>query len=675
MLELLRNRNIPISSIDMTLDSIISEGETFNVPIYQRLYVWKNEQIETLLEDLQRAYEEEPDERYFLGGIMVSESSTKSTYDLIDGQQRFTTLWLISRYFYDKKISGLQKFTYLKDGEIERPRMTFSTREFANVFFRNGSITSDITKEELKELRPIINAYKCIQGFFEENKNAEALANFILRKVIFVKTSMPKDTDENKVFEAMNNRGLQLEQHQILKSKLLRKLKEDPNLNYPYSLMWDACSKMEEYLEKNIKEVSGSPWKTFFGDDTGEGRVKRLPKDIRSCLIKGNNENEQDAKTLIDILAKEIDEEELELLKEKDDTKEDYDSGAVRSIISFPMLLLHTLRIFQKRVGNISDANESAAVKEKELIRIFSLNEHLLDSKENVVRFLDLLWEVRESFDRNIIKWSLVGKNDEVHLIKRLYRSENSFQRRAPKSNEGFALLQSMLYHSQQLVTHYWLTPLLNKTLDVEDKEELYSYLERLDNRMFCEDRNDEDLRESSYRMMLEPDVNISGDIEYVKSKLNEPMGTKFPRYWFYKTEYLLWRNRVAFDKEDLWKDFKITSKTSIEHISPQRSQDHDKNLVWSEKDTDEEKWKKLDDFGNLVLISPGMNSEYSNKPYRVKRSMFKEKLPQLDSLKSDIIFDQDTWSWDKCIAHKRSVIKLFEEYLRSKDKIDISLN
>jgi len=75
-----------------------------------------------------------------------------------------------------------------------------------------------------------------------------------------------------------------------------------------------------------------------------------------------------------------------------------------------------------------------------------------------------------------------------------------------------------------------------------------------------------------------------------------------------------------------------------------------------------ETKKEKLDDFGNLVLISPGMNSEYSNKPYFVKYAEFNEK-SRPDSLKSLMIFQKPTWDFSRCKEHREQIKVLFKQY------------
>jgi hypothetical protein len=666
MQNLLKNsvEKLDIKSKYLTLSMITENRELFNIPVYQRLYVWGTAQIKTLLEDLQRSFDENSSSEYYLGAIMVSKNNDK--FDLIDGQQRFTTLWLISKVLGYK----LEDFIHEKSRANAIPRISFSVREFANRYFEGkNNAFSKIEEEELKNIdqglatiQEFVNNIDSKRERIEDYK--KKFASFIFENVKMVATEMPLDTDENKVFESMNNRGVQLQQHEILKSRLLSVIK-DNNLRRKYSLIWDACSIMDNYLEKNIKDVAGLTWKQLFPEDVSDGveKTNQLPSldDILETLSKSQNE-EKNSLTLTTIIDDNIGEKSIDT---KDDLS-DYDSGKVRSIISFPMLLLHTLRIFQyEYFEEEKDSEEfSAEVKGKELIRIFdSYKESHFYDEERIITFLELLWKVRLGFDQFVIKWSLdIDGHTEIHTIKKLYQSKTTFQRKSPETNEGFALLQSMLYHSQQLVTHYWLTPFLHTMLDEDDAENLYEYLLTLDNSMFCSPK--EDLRVLSYKMMKRKGKKIKGNVTYVENELRSSKGTSFPSYWFYKLEFILWKNKSSFVRKN-WDNYRITAKNSVEHISPQNPREYDSNPIWDDTDTEEERNEKLNDFGNLVLLTSSMNSEYSSKTYNQKRTDFGEK-KRLDSLKSDLIFSKDIWNWNECKDHRNEMINLFTNHIKN---------
>jgi len=134
---------------------------------------------------------------------------------------------------------------------------------------------------------------------------------------------------------------------------------------------------------------------------------------------------------------------------------------------------------------------------------------------------------------------------------------------------------------------------------------------------------------------------------------LNAFNGTSFKHYWFQKVEYLLWKelNSVSTWENGLekkFKNFRITSKNSVEHIYPQNPEYQDK--------LDK---KFLDNFGNLVLLSVSQNSEYSRKSVNEKREAFFNK-PSFDSLKSFLVFKSyvNEWNKDSIILHREEIIK-----------------
>ena len=108
------------------------------------------------------------------------------------------------------------------------------------------------------------------------------------------------------------------------------------------------------------------------------------------------------------------------------------------------------------------------------------------------------------------------------------------------------------------------------------------------------------------------------------------------------------------------FKDYRISSKNSIEHIHPQ-------NEKYSLGLDDQ----YLHAFGNLALLSPSQNSEYSNKPIRVKRADFYEK-PVYDSLKLKNLFDRidsDSKELDikTIIEHQQDMLNVLQQHYKDK--------
>src|SRR5262245_58668609 len=98
------------------------------VPDYQREYVWTDKEVQQLLEDIDDQIDAGPEKEYFVGMILVSPGSQKNHFEIIDGQQRLTTFYLLLcalRHRFKgthqhQAINGLISANYAtKDGEIQ----------------------------------------------------------------------------------------------------------------------------------------------------------------------------------------------------------------------------------------------------------------------------------------------------------------------------------------------------------------------------------------------------------------------------------------------------------------------------------------------------------------------------------------------------------------------------
>ncbi|OOM78816.1 DUF262 domain-containing protein [Clostridium sp. BL-8] len=634
-----------IKSRLISIKEVVESQFFFNIPIYQRLYVWEEEQIKTLLEDIETAFSDGK-ELFYLGGVLVVENELLKdgkVYDLIDGQQRFTTLWMIAIVFG----GAMKPFIERIEKEKNRHRVRFAIREDIYIFFKeyiSGNINGVATSN-------IVNALSLIRKYkeqFDREKPQKSLeiAKFIYNKIKLIFTEIPKETDLNKLFEIINNRGVQLQHHEILKAQLLNKIPSEDMLKYSY--IWDACSYMESYVEKNIRDIAKIKIQDMFDNDNAKLGSEKLsdPKEVFK-FIQGIQEESFKPLSLSYILNSN---ENYNL--ERNLEVEEYEADEVRSIITFPMLLQHTLRIFLVK----KNEKDIPKILDKELLQIFSTSFFTPNRKDDEIKeFIELLWKVRYLFDKHIIKW-VRQEDSETHLICKLEKYNNYLRRRRPTSNEGEALLQSMLYHSQQITTHYWLTPYLNYLLN-HNGQNGYEYLKNLDNYLLCSIEQ-ESLSERTRKFLEDEDYKP----ELSTAILNEPVGTAFPHYWFYKLEYILWEKLSQKRDDDRWKNFKMTAKNSVEHISPQTQRDTDTNTV--SKDM-------LNNFGNLALVSRSINSEYSNLPFNEKKQRFENNnRVKLDSLKMDLIYKNDVWNDEKAKEHQSEMIKMFNEYLEIDDDI-----
>ena len=487
-----------IASKLYSLTDIVEESPHwhFNIPIYQRLYVWGEDQILTLLNDLVNAYERDED-LFFLGGTLLVEQDggTGRHFDLIDGQQRFTTLWMLCHAWQ----AALKPFLTVTEDTSTLTRLKFAIRPEVNHFLERlifGAREQLIAEDEAtKRMRIALDLMRSVferrplpEGVKNKETHLAGLTHFVFDKVKFVITTVPRLTDLNKLFEVINNRGVQLQHHEILKARMLDTLTETER--GPYAVLWEACADMDSFIERNLaglsglsaSEVTGLYERCEFGDSEFICRV--LSKRMHGQSNHHALDLAKILETLDDPLASDVD---IEF--------EDSDPTWVRSIFGFPLFLQHTLRIWLLE----NKLDDLPRLLDRELLNLF--DEHFfqnsLKRSEDVRSFIELLWTLRVIFDTHFIKWVDQGE-DEVHLISNISVSTSSGKRYVSRSRESdshraFSLLQSMLYHSQEITTQYWVTPLLlfmyrnpgeKAEMQAAKAKRYFEYLRHLDNHL-----------------------------------------------------------------------------------------------------------------------------------------------------------------------------------------------
>lgn len=602
----------------------------FSIPVYQRLYAWEDKQINELLMDLMNSSRNYP---YFLGNITTDLNEASKRHDLIDGQQRITTLFLLATVLvkYDNR---WLEFLKVKN----EMRLLFPSREKDMQFIQ--AVASGVINDDESINRRLPAAIKLIQGFIENSFSSDNeridYAKHVFEYLKLVHVELPKDTDMNWYFEIMNSRGEQLEKHEILKASILNKVPE--NLRFAYSRIWDACSQMDFYLEDVMEE--NTAWSVMSYNGT-EGSLN----NIIAQFDKSNFEGEL-PHTLYDILDQRIKKKSNEV---KNPTRK------VTSIVNFSEFLLLAYAVFKKNIPkNFS---------EKNLLDIFNINENF-----DCTAFVEHLLNMRLLFDSYIVK-SIVIENQIKWVIACSEKNiDNEMEFVRSKMNGMIAYLQSMLYvsNTQQ---EYWLVPFLY--FINENKHEIYKkgnsdrsefltvWLEKYDNEMAKARATQIMLRqvaESSLNNDKFPSIPAIVDFNNL---LDRGVGTE--RYWFFKLDYLLlkhWKISGFPKKHEINKKFverfQFRQSRSVEHVHPQNP--IDSSNEWNKQE--------LHSFGNLALISNSTNASYNYwlpSAKKVQFSLHNEKWG-LESLKLLEIYSYEEWTTDNANAHKDEMVEILKK-------------
>ena len=626
-------------------------GVRYVIPRYQRAYAWEEKEIEQLIDDI--CDDNDPKRDYYIGSLIVARRKADDgvEYEVIDGQQRLTTIYLLLQCLLDEG--------YFSRGDVSvGEALSFDCRSKSN--YTLAYIRSDAQKSEGKEElldQSILLAVDIIKKKLarEFGDRVEDQKKFVdrLKHVVLYRIEVPEHTDLNRYFEIMNTRGEQLEQHDILKAQLMRYLSNRREQEF-FSRVWNACSDMTGYVQMHLakeerEKIFGSGWNDEPSEDWD---------DYEGCL---DMEQGGDHKVLIKSIIKPSFEVEVSDGKLEDDkTKIRFES-----IIGFPHFLLHVLRVFLS-VESISMDEEKvlgSLLDDKCLLNDFNEvisygrmeGKRIKDNKgEFARRFIVFLLRSRFLFDKFIIKrenteddqegsWSLkelrVSKKSPRYVNTEFgYYRERDKEQKSLERNRECLMIQSALrvsYTSPKVM--HWITELLTWLFDDESElPELSGRAERIAAEAVAEGFFEKALEEMG-----------AYDLREYKSE-DYAFGVGTPHIVFNYLDYLLWKKAKKTHR-----DFVFEFRNSVEHWYPQHP-----------SDGSIEPWEGRDVFGNLCIISRSVNSKFSNLSPESKMKSYK-KMVQKGSLKLRIMGgiieggSSEKWRQSACAEHEQEMIRL----------------
>lgn len=270
---------IPLKDITVH-DLYNGDPVTYEIPIYQRNYAWEKEEIAALIQDVYNAFSSKK-ERYYIGTLVTFHKGDQ-IFEVIDGQQRLTTIFLILR---------AMDITCKK-------RLTYKARRNANSTIASLNISTE-KKDDMD--------YGIKRGFdFAESSlgdivtsHQEDFKRYFQSNVHIIHYQVPKDIDLNHYFEVMNSRGEQLEMSEIIKARLMEKLSDLDKAKF--NRLWECCSEMNIYVQQkydakterkeDVVKIFGAELSDFMISSFDElppvqGASRKL--SINNILLAGN---------------------------------------------------------------------------------------------------------------------------------------------------------------------------------------------------------------------------------------------------------------------------------------------------------------------------------------------------------------------------------------------------
>jgi len=239
------------------------------VPDYQREYVWTEKEVQQLLQDIDEEFDVGDRREYFIGTVLVSPTQQKNHFEVIDGQQRLTTFFLLlcamrQRFTGEPQyplFSGLLSTSYTDSGGNLKTSLKLEPRYEHAGELMNRIVAIDADPQTTKSkvaaagipkfgsLENLLNAYATIHGFLDANyKDTEALRKYwgyLANSVVFIQIS----TDISsalKIFETINERGVGLNPMDLLKNLLFTQVKPAE-----FTRLKDEWKKITAPLERN----------------------------------------------------------------------------------------------------------------------------------------------------------------------------------------------------------------------------------------------------------------------------------------------------------------------------------------------------------------------------------------------------------------------------------------
>lgn len=232
-----------ITGAERPLSKIFSSDFEYHIPQYQRPYAWTEEEAGILFDDLFEFFSTEEEDNYFLGSAVLIKQEDQPLSEVIDGQQRLTTLTILLAVIADA-LSGdmredcrgyLIEKGSLIEGLTSKPRLML--READQPFFEEYVQSLHIS--ELLSLDPAQLATESQQRIWENCKvlrqrvrdafagdeaKLAAFAAFLITRCYLVVVSTPNQPSAYRVFSVMNSRGLDLLPTDIIKADIIAKI-------------------------------------------------------------------------------------------------------------------------------------------------------------------------------------------------------------------------------------------------------------------------------------------------------------------------------------------------------------------------------------------------------------------------------------------------------------------
>ena len=199
-------------------------GKKYSIPPYQRGYKWDTKDIERLLKDINEfSPNEDLDLFYCLQNITLVEC--KDSFNVVDGQQKLTTLIVILSYLDEYKLIN-EKLQYNVRRETEEflEEYIFKPSELRNIKNWNQLLEVATKDYDYQDIFYLFNAYKTVQSWFKDNPDTvSVMKDKILNNVKLI-VNLPKNIEEQELFENLNGKRVPLDGADLIRALIITRV-------------------------------------------------------------------------------------------------------------------------------------------------------------------------------------------------------------------------------------------------------------------------------------------------------------------------------------------------------------------------------------------------------------------------------------------------------------------
>jgi uncharacterized protein with ParB-like and HNH nuclease domain len=263
----------------LTLKEVFGGNDFFQIPYYQRPYAWGDDEIEQLWDDIYSAFKDE-DEYYFLGSAILANTG-KGYFEVVDGQQRLTTLTILFCVLRDFFLNKLEKTDKNRGKQVRNSIRSWVEDKYRLILITQAQNQNQFEQEILEKTVLPIRSFTKLEKEKPSNKFKNAaiilkkrldevngvdsknlfndLVKYIFENVVLITIKCSNRVSAIRLFRTLNTRGLELDLADLTKSYLLSNL-ENESKRAQFLMSWREIEKTAEDNDETVEDLL-----TYFG--------------------------------------------------------------------------------------------------------------------------------------------------------------------------------------------------------------------------------------------------------------------------------------------------------------------------------------------------------------------------------------------------------------------------